>query len=126
MAVQVLLLDEAVADLADLAESGNIRQFLKKLLEIEKNGVQAGQPLGRDLTSWRKLTVGDRNWRIVFRVTEGVATVCVIGDREDEACYREASKRVLETADEELATLAQSMMDVLGNRKDRRRARHRR
>lgn len=36
-----------------------------------------------------------RSWRIVFRVDheEAVATVCVIGDREDGICYEEAKRR---------------------------------
>jgi mRNA interferase RelE/StbE len=90
VAVRVQLLDDALADLAKLAESGKLRAFLRKLLEIEQKGSQAGVSLGRELTGWRKLTVGDRNWRIVFRVNpdETVATVCVIGDREDSACPR--------------------------------------
>lgn len=123
--MRVVLLDEAVTDLTGLAESGNLKQFLQKLLEIEKHGEKAGKPLGRELTGWRKLTVGDRNWRIVFRVAGEVATVCVIGDREDEACYREATRRAVEVARGEVTTLAQSMMDVLGTRKDRRRSKRR-
>jgi len=82
MSVRVELIDEAVVDLADHAESGQLRPFFKKLLEIEQHGAKAGEPLGRDLVGWRKLTVGNRNWRIIFRVDREntVATVCVIGD----------------------------------------------
>src|SRR6476620_3742197 len=89
MSVRVELIDDAVAK---LAESGKLKSFFKKLVEIEAKGSQAGEPLGRDLVGWRKLTVGDRDWRIVFRVekAETVATVCVIGDRDDGACYDEA------------------------------------
>ena len=80
MSVRVELIDEAVVDLANLAEGGNLKQFFRKLVEIEANGSQAGEPLGRSLVGWRKITVGNRNWRIVFRVNddETVATVCVI------------------------------------------------
>src|ERR1700743_1766679 len=82
VAVRVQLLDDALADLIKLSESGKLRSFLKKLVEVEQKGSRAGVPLARNLTSWRKLTVGDRNWRIVFRVSpdETVATICVIGD----------------------------------------------
>jgi mRNA interferase RelE/StbE len=124
MPVRVVLLDEAVADLADLAESGKQRLFCKKLVEIEKHGAKAGQPLGKGLAGWRKLTVGDRNWRIVFRVDEerGVATVCAIGDRDDEACYHAATRRAKEVANPDAMSLAESMLGVFGSRKARRKA----
>lgn len=125
MPVRVELIDEAVVDLADLAESGMLRQFFKKLLEIEESGKQAGEPLGKDLVGWRKLTVGNRNWRIVFRVDRAgeVATVCVIGDREDAACYEEAQRRAKGAADADAASLAESMMELFGTRKERKAAR---
>lgn len=34
MSVRVELIDEAVVDLADMAESGNLKQFFKKLLVV--------------------------------------------------------------------------------------------
>ena len=125
MPVRVELIDEAVVDLAGLSESGNIKQFFKKLLEIEEHGAMAGEPLGRNLVGWRKLTVGNRNWRIVFRVNsdDTEALVCVIGDREDAACYEEAERRAKQKNDADAASLAASMMEVLGNRKQRKAAR---
>lgn len=125
MSVRVELIDEVIVDLADLAESGNLRQFFKKLLEIEANGSQAGEPLGRDLVGWRKITVGNRNWRIVFRVDkdETVATICVIGDREDAACYEEARRRAQQANDADATSLAASMIELLGSRKQRNAAR---
>jgi mRNA interferase RelE/StbE len=125
MPVRVELVDEAIVDLADLAESGNLKQFFRKLVEIEANGSQAGEPLGRNLVGWRKITVGNRNWRIVFRVDkeEAVATVCVIGDREDAACYEEAQRRAQQISDADATSLAASMMELLGSRKQRKAAR---
>jgi mRNA interferase RelE/StbE len=125
MPVRVELLDEAVADLAKLAEGGKLPLFLKKLVEIEKKGAQAGDPLGKGLVGWRKLTVGNRNWRIVFRVDGNaeVATVCAIGDREDEECYHEASRRAKEAANADAVSLAESMLEVVGSRKARKKAR---
>lgn len=83
MPVRVELIDDAIADLARHAESSKLKLFFKKLLEIEAKGAAAGEPLGRELVGWRKIVVGDRDWRIVFRVdeTETIATVCVIGDK---------------------------------------------
>jgi mRNA interferase RelE/StbE len=125
MPVRVELLDEAVADLAKLSEGGKLPLFLKKLVEIEKNGAQAGAPLRKGLVGWRKLTVGNRNWRIVFRVDGAgeVATVCVIGDREDEECYHEASRRAKEADHADAVSLAESMLGLVGNRKARKKAR---
>jgi mRNA interferase RelE/StbE len=121
VSVRVELIDEVIVDLADLAESGNLKQFFKKLLEIEVNGSQAGEPLGRDLVGWRKITVGNRNWRIVFRVdkAETVATVCVVGDREDAACYEEAQRRAQQAKNSDATSLAASMMELLGSRRQR-------
>lgn len=125
MPVRVELLDEAIVDLADHAESGMLRQFFKKLLEIEESGAKAGEPLGRELVGWRKLIVGNRNWRIVFRVdrADEVATICVIGDREDAACYEEAQRRAKRAENADAASLAESMMDLFGTRKERKAAR---
>jgi len=124
MAVRVQLLDDALEDLTKLAESGKLKSFLKKLIEIEQKGSQAGVPLGKGLTGWRKATVGDRDWRIVFRVNadETVATVCVIGDRADEACYVEAQKRAEGVENADAKSLAEAMMEVHGSRKERKAA----
>ncbi len=128
MAVRVQLIDDALADLLKLAESGKLRAFLKKLIEIEQKGSQAGVALGKGLTGWRKLTVGDRDYRIVFRVNpdETVATICVIGDREDEACYVEAQKRAEHIKNADALSLAEAMMEVHGSRKERKAATKRR
>lgn len=128
MPVRVELIDDAIADLAKHTESGKRKSFLKKLVEIEAKGSQAGEPLGRDLVGWRKITVGNRDWRIVFRVdrAETVATVCVIGDRDDGACYEEAKKRANDVQDEDAASLAESMMELFGSRKERKAAQKRR
>lgn len=85
MSVRVELIDDAIADLAKHADSGKLKAFFRKLLEIEQKGLDAGEPLGRDLVGWGKITVGNRAWRIVFRVDKRteVATVCVVGDRKD-------------------------------------------
>src|SRR5215208_5892129 len=96
MPVRVELTDEALADLARYGTTGNLPLFLKTLIRLEAVGKDAGLPLGRGLSGWRKIIVGDRNWRIIFttNLNETVATIWVIGDREDSACYEEALRRV--------------------------------
>lgn len=128
MPVRVELIGDAVADLAKHAETGKLKPFLRKLLEIEAKGSQAGEPLGRNLAGWRKVTVGNRNWRIVFQVDrdETVATVCVVGDREDGACYAEAKQRADRLQDADASSLAESMMELFGSRKERKAAQRRR
>ena|SRR5579883_1347021 len=125
MPVRVELIDEAVADLAALAESGLLPLFLKKLLRVEAEGKNAGLPLGRGLTGWRKIVVGDRNWRIVFTVNaeETVATVWVVGDREDAECYEQAQRRIdrLGRGQPQAASLAAAMLQILqSDRKGRK------
>ncbi|HVC34055.1 MAG TPA: type II toxin-antitoxin system RelE/ParE family toxin [Chloroflexota bacterium] len=98
MPVRVELIDEAVDDLARYVESGQLPLFLKKLIRLEEVGRDAGLPLGGGLAGWRKIVVGDRHWRIIFTTDpdDTVATVWVIGDRDDAACYEVAERRVRE------------------------------
>jgi mRNA interferase RelE/StbE len=130
--IRVELIDEAVADLAGYAESGNLKLILAKLVQLERDGAQAGQPLGRrsqsDLATWRKIVVGNRDWRIVFRTDpdETVATVCVIGDRADAAVYEEAQARLKSIDDRDAISLAEAMLAMMGSRKQRKQAAKRR
>lgn len=96
MPTRVALIAEAVEDLTGYARSGNLLLFLKKLVRLEQVGEDAGLPLGRGLTGYRKIVVGDRDWRIVFRMSDDgrSAFVVVVGDRDDAACYEIASRRM--------------------------------
>jgi mRNA interferase RelE/StbE len=66
---QVRLIEPAAHDLTMLVRSDPqiVRQVLKRLLYIERNPT-VGDPLLGDLIGYRKLTVGDRHWRIIWRV----------------------------------------------------------
>ncbi len=116
MPVRVELIREAMDDLARYATSGNLPLFLKKLIRLEEIGKDAGQPLGGGLANWRKIVVGNRDWRIIFTVDTDntVATVWVIGDRADAACYAEAQRRVAAMAGTrpEVASLAAAMFEI--------------
>jgi mRNA interferase RelE/StbE len=100
---QVRLIEAAVHDLTMLVRSDPqiLRQVLKRLLYIERNPT-VGDPLLGDLIGYRKLTVGDRHWRIIWRVvTEPsgdlvveIAEVWGVGARADSAIYAEMTRRV--------------------------------
>ncbi|MGI8913738.1 MAG: type II toxin-antitoxin system RelE family toxin [Chloroflexota bacterium] len=124
MPVRVELTNEAMDDLRRYVASGNLRQFLAKLVRLEDVGKDAGLPLGRGLTGWRKIVVGDRNWRIVFSMnaSDTVATVWVIGDREDGECYDEAMRRLAKhrAGDAESSSLATIIFRLMQARQERR------
>lgn len=127
MPVRVEFLPAAAADLARYAEGGTLPLFLKKLIRLEEIGKDAGLPLGRGLTGWRKIVVGDRDWRIVFTMNsdETVATVWVIGDRDDAACYEDAERRMktLGTADPQASSLAAVMFEIAQARQSAKKTR---
>lgn len=127
MPIRVELITEAVEDLGRYAQTGNLPLFLKKLLRLEEVGKDTGLPLGRGLAGWRKIVVDDRDWRIVFTVDpeETVATVWVIGDRNDAECYDVAQRRVdaLGEARPPAASLAAVMFRIVETRKAARKKR---
>src|SRR5690348_16828533 len=116
MTVRVELIDEAVDDLP---------LFLAKLVRLEAVGKDAGLPLGRGLVGWRKIVVGDRNWRIMFSMDreETTATALVIGDRDDAHCCEEAMRRLAALGKDrpEGASLAATMLQIMQARRQERR-----
>jgi mRNA interferase RelE/StbE len=124
--IRVELTSEALDDLERYVRSGNLERFLAKLVRLEADGPQVGQPLRGELHGFRKIVVGDRDWRIIFRTdaAETVATVWVIGDRADSECYDQATRRVeaLGARQPEVASLAAAIVRILkAQRRDRRR-----
>ena len=99
----VRLTDPAIEDLHRLASSDpqTVRKVLAKMLMLERDP-NAGDPLLGDLIGFRKLTVADRTWRIVWRVTTDangsevieIAEVWAIGARADAEVYAEMTERV--------------------------------
>lgn len=99
----VRLTDDAVADLQTLfkADPQIVRWALKKMIQLERAPL-AGDPLLGGLIGYRKITVGDRDWRVVWRVVLDeagdlrveVAAVWAIGHREDSEVYAEIKQRV--------------------------------
>jgi len=100
---QVRFTEAAISDLHRLLRKDPqiVRACFKKFLLLERNP-QAGEPLLGGLIGFRKLTVGDRTWRIVWRVVTDlaghhvveVAEVWAVGARKDSQVYGEVSSRV--------------------------------
>ncbi|MDR3107135.1 MAG: type II toxin-antitoxin system RelE/ParE family toxin [Bifidobacteriaceae bacterium] len=114
---RVVLTDEAKPDLHDLDGAARIvvAKALRKLAEQpELRGGPLGSRASGDLTTFRKLVVGDRDYRVVFRV-ERDGTVCVvwvIGPRTDDECYELAIKRLRLLRDPDRARLIRDLIDV--------------
>jgi mRNA interferase RelE/StbE len=78
-----------------------VRWAIKKMLLLERDP-QAGAELHGTLIGWRKLTVSNRDWRIIWRVTSDesgtvivdVAEVWAVGARADSEVYEEMRSRV--------------------------------
>jgi len=118
---RVVLRDEALEDLRALDGAARV-QVLKGLHELRTDPALRGGPLGSratgDLTGFRKLVVGDRTFRIVFRVEEDgtVAVVFVIAGRADDEVYRLAAARIARYAVPVEATLLRQLLDTAWER----------
>ena len=99
----VRLTSAAVDDLRDLfkADPQIVRWALKKMIQLERDP-NAGDPLLGGLIGYRKIIVGDRDWRVVWRVEQDevgeylieVAEVWAVGYRKDSEVYAEISQRI--------------------------------
>lgn len=95
--------DAAIDDLRALQKKNRpaLKWAMKKFLLIERNP-EAGAPLGGGLHGYRKLTIGDRDWRIVWRVTFDdtgnliidIGEIWAVGARKDSEVYDEMRRRV--------------------------------
>jgi mRNA interferase RelE/StbE len=97
------------------------RWALKKMLQLESDP-EAGQPLLGELVGWRKISVGNRDWRIVWRVTNDeaggviidVAEVWAAGARSDGEVYNEMTERVQTLPDSPHTTALAELIEKLG------------
>lgn len=74
----------------------DIPAIFKKLRLLREN-VDAGQPLGDELSTFRKLIVGKKTYRIVYRVADRVVEICeiwAVGHRRNDEVYDRAAVRV--------------------------------
>lgn len=98
----VCLTDDAVKDLQALyrADPQIVRWALKKMIQLERDP-NAGGPLLGGLIGYRKITFGDRDWRVVWRgvhevgdLRVEVAEVWAVGYRKVCEVYAEIRQRV--------------------------------
>ena len=118
---RVKLLPEAADDVRAL--DGAARKLvLKALQKLETSPEQRGAPLGSranaqsQLTGFRKLVVGDRDYRVVYQVQPDgtVVVVWVIAKRADDEVYRIAAERVRDYADPARRAILQAILDAAG------------
>jgi mRNA interferase RelE/StbE len=103
------------------ADPQAVRWCLKKMLLLERNP-EAGEPLLGDLIGFRKLTVGDRHWRVVWRVTHDatgnlvvdVAEVWAAGARSDGQVYEDMRRRIASLGTSPKAQALTHVLDLLG------------
>lgn len=119
---EVWLTDPAVADLQRL-DGAPLVWALKKMLLLETDP-QAGEPLLGSLIGYRKLVVGNRDWRIVWRastdergsITIEVAEVWAVGARSHSEVYTEMTQRVASLGDSPVRRSLSAILDELGKR----------
>ena len=98
-----------------------VRAVLKKMLLLERYP-DAGEPLAGHLVGWRKLTVGNRDWRMVWRVTTDasgttvidIAEVWGVGARAASEIYDEMKARVAASESGPQATALSEVIAMLG------------
>ena len=122
--VEVRFIAPAVEDLRRLSKKNKelLRQVLKKILLIERNPM-AGQPLLGGFIGWRKLTVGDRHWRIIWRthtdksgtVIIEIAEIWAIGARVDSKIYKELRERLNTLAPNQKVQSLKEVLAYLGH-----------
>lgn len=119
---RVLLTSEAREDVRDLDGSAR-RTVLKAMKKLESEPEKRGEALGsqvEDLTTFRKLVVGNRDYRIVYRVERDgtVVVVWVVAKRADGECYELAVSRLRLYEDQALAKELEKLIDSVWSKTD--------
>lgn len=112
--------DAAVEDLENIFKKDPqiVRQVLKKCLLLERSPY-AGEELLGGLIGFRRLVVGDRDWRIVWRVTKGetisidVSEIWAVGTRTKSEVYTEMKERIGAMPDSTITHSLEHVVDLL-------------
>jgi len=117
----VRLTDGAIEDLRSLlkVDPQIVRWAFKKMIHLEQDP-RAGDPLLGGLIGYRKITVGDRDWRVVWRIAEDqlggfrveVAEVWAVGYRNESEVYTEVSSRVAAAGDSPAKRALSDVLDL--------------
>jgi len=118
----VWLTDAAVEDIHRL-DGAALVWALKKMLLLETDP-QAGEPLVGSLIGYRKLVVGDRHWRLIWRVLHDdrggivieIAEVWAVAARSDAQVYAELEARVESLPDGPARRSLRDVVTELGKR----------
>lgn len=92
---EIILLQQARDDFSNLDRS--LREPINKALEkLKTDPAKRGNALSGNLDGWRKLVVGKRAIRIIFKYEESTNTVWIstIGHRRNSEVYRTAAARI--------------------------------
>lgn len=117
---RIELTDDAKDDLADLDKSAQ-RLVVKALRKLKDEPSKRGHPLGSrasgDLTGFRKLIVGDRQYRIIYRVDsdDTVVVIWVIAERAEDKCYELAKSRLATWENRTIAEEVTTMITDIWN-----------
>lgn len=110
---EITLIKYAVEDFRTYASKNRALRLaiFKKLLFLEASPMQAGRPLTGPLSEMRKISVGDRIWRIVWKaINKNESQVWGIGKRDHSDIYREVERRIkILGANPETATIAEML-----------------
>ena len=115
MTIPITFLSAAVEDL-DRLDRNVVALVLSKLQMLQLNPL-AGHPLGGSLTGFRKLVVGNRDWRIVYRVLGDEIEVCevwAVGARADSEIYAEVGRRLKSLGTNPVALAVGEIIERLG------------
>jgi mRNA interferase RelE/StbE len=115
---RVHLTQEAADDVRDLDGSprGLVLKALKKLeTDPELRGQPLGSNIGGNLSTFRKLVVGNRDYRIVYRCIENneAAVVMVVAKRADNEVYDLAVARLQLHEDPKMRELANNLRGLM-------------
>jgi mRNA interferase RelE/StbE len=114
---RVFLTEDAKEDLRNLDGAARVL-VAKALVKLEDEPEKRGAPLGAkatgDLTGLRKLVVGNRTYRIVYRVEPdgSVCVIWVIAKRADSEVYALAVSRLKGHQDAEMTTQLLQLLEV--------------
>ena len=123
--------DDAVDDLVQLQKKNRpaLEWAMKKFVVIERNP-DAGEPLGGALVGYRKLTISNRDWRVVWRTTSeesgtiiiDVGEIWAVGARKESEVYKGMRDRLGALPPDEQTKTLEHALNLLEAKKRRKKS----